>query len=61
MTADCDFAKWPLGLVPLEQTLRLLDVHPLDHLVLEPPGAALECVNQTPGSLELRLRLAKAW
>ena len=55
MTADCDFAKWPLGLVPLEQTLRLLDVHPLDHLVFKPFGAALECVNQTPGALELRI------
>src|SRR6185369_16475431 len=56
MTADCDFAKWPLGLIPLEQTLRLLDVHPLDHLVFEPLGAALKCVNQAPGALEFRLR-----
>jgi hypothetical protein len=37
----------------LEQPLRGLDMHSLDHLVVKPLGAAAECVNQPPCAIEL--------
>ena len=40
----------------IEQPLRRLDVHALDHLVLEALGAASEGVDQPRGSLDLRVR-----
>src|SRR5690348_3025324 len=42
-----------LGLDPLQHALSGLDVHPFDHLVAEPLGAAVKGVDHRPRALNL--------
>ena len=46
MTGTGRFAKWRLVGDPPEHPLRRFDVHPLDHLVAEPLGTAVERLDQ---------------
>src|SRR5438105_6532454 len=54
MTGDGRFAKWRLVGSPLENPLRRLDVHALDHLIAEALGAAVERLDERFGTLDLR-------
>ena len=46
MTGTARFAKWRLVGDPPEHPLSRFDVHPLDHLVAEPLGTAVERLDQ---------------
>src|SRR5437016_13090658 len=54
MTGNGRFAKWRLVGSPLENPLRRLDVHALDHLIAEALGAAVERLDERFGTLDLR-------
>ena len=59
MTAVGRFAKSSLAARPLQHPLCRLDMHPLDHLILEPLGAAVEGLDQRAARARLRPRSAR--
>src|ERR1051326_7991191 len=53
MTGKARFAKWLLVAGPFQHPLRCLHMHPLDHLVAEALGTAVEGVDKRLCSFDL--------